>query len=121
MLKSILVVEEEPIIAWQLQEQLTEGGYRVMGPVGDLGAAVARACHADVAGAILETRLGPDDTWCVADVLRARGVPFLFVTARPCTAVPERFRDVPCLNKPYGPAELDAGVAELLGEGVPAH
>jgi hypothetical protein len=36
----------------------------------------------------------------VADVLRARGVPFVFTTSHEVTIIPEPYRSVPCFEKP---------------------
>ena len=114
-MKKILVVEDEAIIAWDVDTLLTASGYGVLGPVGDVASAVARACHSDVAGAIIETKVAGDDTWSLADVLRARGVPFFFVSALPCAKLPERFRDVPCLQKPFRATDLEASIASRFG------
>lgn len=114
-MKKILVVEDESIIAWDVENLLTTSGYGVLGPIGDLASAVVRACQPDVDGAILETRVGGDDTWCLADVLQSRGVPFFFVSALPCSILPERFRDILCLHKPYRHEELGAGIAARFG------
>ena len=116
-MKNILVVEDEALIAWDLETLLTASGFGVLGPLGSVPLAVARACQSDVAGAILETKVAGDETWCLADVLRSRGVPFFFVSALPCHTLPERFRDVPCIQKPFCAIELGASIASRFGSG----
>ena len=109
-----MVAEDEPILAWGLAELVSDEGYGVVGPVGRLEAATVRAGEGDLDGALLATRLGPDDAWSLADVLRSNNVPFAFVTAGSCSDLPARFRDVACLQKPYRDKDLRNVMAALF-------
>ena len=50
----------------------------------------------------------------VADILAARGLPFVFVTGYGERSLPERYRDRPALQKPFQAEQLEAALAGLL-------
>lgn len=121
-MKTILVVEDRPFIARDLEELGPECGLAVLGPVTDFGAAVVRACQPCLAGAVLETRTAGDrdQVWALADLLRSRNVPIMFVTAWPTREVPERFQDVACLQIPYARDDLRQAVISTFRAARPA-
>jgi CheY-like chemotaxis protein len=97
----VLVVEDEYLIAEDLREQLLSCGAEVLGPVTCV--ADALALLADGAAptlAILDIGLGSDTVYPVADALRTRGIPFVFVTGYDASAIPESYKDVPRTEKP---------------------
>lgn len=120
-MKTVLLVEDELIIGFGLAEALVSLGYKVVGPVPDLAAALAHAREANLAGAVIDVQLGRDEAYPIADLLRARGVPFLFTTGRPAWSLPQRFHAAPVLSKPFEPADVAALAASTFGEaaGVP--
>ena len=75
---------------------------RAFGPRSDQsrrGCALRRpGGHFDAA--ILDINLGDGMAYPVADILAARGIPFVFVTGYEANTVDERFSDVPVLQKP---------------------
>ena len=102
----ILLVEDEALIGTMFKEFLTELGYRPIGPIADLGEALAAAERAEIRGAILDVNLGKERTYPVADILAARSIPFIFVTGYNPADVDRRFAAVPILEKPIDPATL---------------
>jgi len=56
----------------------------------------------------------------VAEVLDARRVPFVFVTAHGREALPPLFCGRPHLGKPFAPGELIGTVARLIASAVEA-
>jgi DNA-binding NtrC family response regulator len=79
----ILVVEDEFLIAMELDSILQEAGAEVVGPCGS--AAQARSLIREVDGikaAILDFRLGKDTSMSLARHLERQGVPFLFFTGQ---------------------------------------
>ncbi|WP_336987176.1 response regulator [Altererythrobacter aquiaggeris] len=80
--KSILIVEDEFFLAFQLADDLEDLGYEIIGPALHLKDALVLAKEADITAAFLDVNLGHGDTsQPVAEILRARDVPFIFVTA----------------------------------------
>ena len=78
---SVLVVEDEFLLALDLQHTLEEAGYRVMGPARKVAEAIGllKANAPDVA--ILDVNLLGERVTPVARLLTAMGVPFVLSTA----------------------------------------
>src|SRR5262249_19669616 len=77
-----------------------ELGFNVIGPFGRAREAVAAAVSDDVHAAILDVNIGGELIYPVADMLAARGVPFIFVTGYGAESIDRRFATVPVLQKP---------------------
>ena len=60
--------------------------------------AVAKDGQPDAA--VLDINLGDGLAYSVAEILAARGVPFVFVTGYDAESVDSRFREIPVLQKP---------------------
>jgi len=96
----VLLVEDEALVAIMIQENLKEFGFMVIGPVSTTTEAVAAARNGDFDAAVLDINLGDGMGYQVADILRSRGVPFVFVTGYDSESIDSRFSEVPILQKP---------------------
>ncbi|MDH0118033.1 Crp/Fnr family transcriptional regulator [Agrobacterium pusense] len=115
--KRVLVVEDDYLIATDLKTQLHNVGINVIGPVPNIGAAQELLSNeADIAGAILDVRLGDEFVFPVADELERRGVPFVFATGFEPDIVPARHSDKIVLRKP---TESRAIAVALAGAAYP--
>src|SRR5262245_16596396 len=74
---SILVVEDEPLIALDLRQSLESAGAHVFAAT-QLQYAYQLAGHPDLSGAVLDYRLGHGDTAEIGRRLKERGIPFIF-------------------------------------------
>ncbi len=101
MTRSVLVVEDEAIVASDLQRFLDSTGYRVVGPVTSLSGALRKIADGKVDGAILDVKLGGDKAHQVADALKAAKIPHVFINGWAVGPIPEQCRDRPLLNNPY--------------------
>ena len=115
---SLLVVEDEYLIASDLMISLERAGARVFGPVSEVEQAleIIRG-SALMNGAILDINLQNEMAYPVAELLRAREIPFVFVTGYECSSMPQEFSDVPCLTKPINEGDLIGLLAPLLPQG----
>jgi DNA-binding response OmpR family regulator len=96
----VLVVEDEVLIALDIQAQLEDAGWRVLGPAGTVDRALA-LLEATVPGfAVLDINLGKHTSFPVADRLAERRVPFVFLSGGTQDVLPERFRACHLLQKP---------------------
>ena len=110
----MLVVEDEPLVALEIETELAEAGATVVGPAGTLEAA-ARLIEAEpLDAALLDANLAGRPVDTLAAALDARGVPFAFASGYGPAGLPEGFRDRPLLGKPFGAEALVALVAALL-------
>lgn len=101
-LGTILVVEDEYLIAADLAAQLEKTGARILGPVGRLDAALAMlGREARVDGAVLDVKLYDERVYELAEALDRRGIPFVFATAFERAELRADFRQVPHVAKPF--------------------
>ncbi len=105
----LLVVEDEPMAALELQDMLGDCGCEVVGVASNLLRGLAIACNEQMAldGAVLDINLGGEQVYPVAERLKTRGVPFIFSTGYGKAGRAPSFAHIPTLNKPYGPQELE--------------
>jgi CheY-like chemotaxis protein len=99
--RSILVVEDQAIVACDLQRFLDGTGYRVIGPVGSPDEALSKIASGKLDGAVLDVKLTGDSAPQVADALKAAKVPHIFINGWAVGPIPEQCRDRPLLNNPY--------------------
>jgi len=112
----ILVVEDEALVAFALEETLADFGYQVIGPAPNVREAMKLAASEKFDAAVLDVNLGGESIAPVAAALAAARIPFVFTTGYTnVSALPRGFEDRPTLNKPYQPEALRAAVARLLG------
>ena len=115
--KRCLVVDDEFLIALDLQEMLEQAGAAEVvcaGHVGDALEAV-RAGRFDLA--VLDLHLGRSGgtSLPVAEVLSAAGTPFVFLTGMRADAVQTHgYPAAPVVEKPYEAANLMAAIQRLV-------
>ncbi len=109
----VLVVEDTQLVADTIQDVLDEFGCIVLGPVATVAAGEALARDENPGCALLDIRLGAEDSFPIADVLLSRGVPFVFLTGEVDQDVPDAHRDVRRLAKPFQMADLIGVVTDM--------
>ncbi len=110
----VLIVEDEPIVAFEIEDILREAGFEIVGCVGSLDKALAMLKSSDCDIAVLDANLRGESVAPVALALQQRGRPFLFVSGYEHMYLPEAFLDAPRLGKPFEAGELIAAVRRLL-------
>lgn len=111
---TVLVVEDEPLIAWELAMGLEEAGASVVGPVATVDAALAKVAVEPLAAAVLDVRLGASEVTPVAHALAERGVPFVFHTGHADRESLSHWPHVPVLRKPAQLPEVVGILRALL-------
>jgi DNA-binding response OmpR family regulator len=99
--RRVLIVEDEMLIALMLQDMLENAGMIIEGVAGSLTAGLDLARTANAQLAILDVNLSGDEAYPIADVLRGRGIPFLFSTGYGAENLRPDYASVPQLVKPY--------------------
>jgi DNA-binding response OmpR family regulator len=110
----ILVVEDEPLIGFEIGLILEEAGATVIGPLRTLAEALAMIRGSTPSAAILDMRLGADEIGPVAEALAAKGVPFVFHTGHGDASALGVWRDRPIIYKPAPPEQIIAAVLAVL-------
>ncbi|MBV8833563.1 MAG: response regulator [Hyphomicrobiales bacterium] len=108
----LLLVEDEALIAMELEDLISSLGGEAVGPFGRVAHAIEALRHERIDGAVLDVRLDGETTFQIADVLLQAAHPILFVTGV-VSAIPERYQQVPRLRKPFGVTEF-AGLAKSI-------
>lgn len=110
--KRVLLVEDEPIVAMDVEDMLLELGFEVKGPYLRLSAALEAAATENIDLAVLDINLNGEESYPAAQALRDRSVPFIFATGYGQRETP--FSGTPILAKPYRIQELEAALLKAL-------
>src|SRR3954452_18857806 len=112
--RRVLVVEDEMIVAWLLQDMLADLGCAVVGPAARVTQALAMIDAEAIDAAVLDVNLNGQKSYPVADALAARGVPFVFSTGYVTESLPNEYQSLRLLQKPFKRSELGDTLAQLL-------
>jgi len=103
---TVLIVEDEPLVAAMIEDFLLDIGASQVIVCGSPNEAHTVIGKRSVHCAILDVKIGGADSFALADELSQRGVPFFFATATGPEAIVERHRHRPILAKPFSNAQL---------------
>ncbi|TDK28994.1 response regulator [Luteimonas terrae] len=113
--RRILLVEDDYLLADALAQALRSTGALVSGPIGTVDGALAAVAELDdIEAVVLDVNLNGIRVDAVADAVRARGVPMVFVSGYDRNLLPPRFADVPHCLKPVDIDQLAATLAAQL-------
>jgi len=103
----VLIVEDEAAIALDLEDNVERlAGHVVVGPVATITAALDAIASEKLDGAIVDIELGDGPAGPVVEALKARGVPFVFITGYTERRIPAGFEDCPIVQKSYEREQL---------------
>jgi CheY-like chemotaxis protein len=115
----VLLVEDEAIIAILMEDLLDELGCEVVATAGQLDDAVDAARTGQFDLAFLDVNLRGVPVYPVAEVLRARAIPFAFVTGYGSTGVDAPHLEAPVLQKPFQSRDLAEILRRLRSQRLP--
>lgn len=112
-----LIVEDEFMIAMILEDYLADMGFEAKWQADNISDAVdIVAGNTDIDAAILDVNLRGEPVTPVAERLKARGVPFCFITgygAGATTGYPE----APIISKPFDMETFQGTILRLMARG----
>jgi DNA-binding NarL/FixJ family response regulator len=113
MQKRVLIVEDEPIVALNLEDMVESLGFTVVGSASrlDHGLQLARNAAPDLA--ILDVNLHGEKSYPIADLLADNGVPYFFATGYGSAGHPERHRRALTVAKPYSESVIADAIATV--------
>ena len=112
--KRVLVVEDEVLIAMEIEAALRDGGCEVLGPAGDIEEATRLIGGEHCDAALLDANLNGRKVDAIAAALTREGVPFAFITGYGADGLPKGFRDAMIIAKPFNKHQLLSALAVLL-------
>ena len=113
--KTLMIVEDEALVAMVLKAELEDAGYRVLDLTDRHAEAleVAMACKPDLA--LVNIRLaGRDDGIELAEHLKEMGIPVMFISGQVSRARSAQTVAIASLPKPYDAADMVLAVTYLL-------
>jgi CheY-like chemotaxis protein len=113
--RSILIVEDDCVIAMDLVETLSAAGARVVGPAATIQTAfelVRRVPQLDIA--LLDIEVEGAYVFDVADELVKREVPIVFTTGYERSEIPARFRTARHCEKPIRISTITQALSDEL-------
>jgi CheY-like chemotaxis protein len=111
--KRVLIVEDEVLIAMLLEELMERTGYEVVAVSSHLEEALELADTLTIDFAMLDINLNGKESFPVAEILRGRGIPFLFATGYGDSALASDFADVIVVEKPFNRDALRQALEKL--------
>jgi CheY-like chemotaxis protein len=112
--RRVLVVEDEIIVSWLLEDMLADLGCAVVGPAACVKEALAMIDGEAIDAAVLDVNLDGQPSYAIADALAASGVPFVFSTGYAPNSLLDGYRAIPTLQKPFHASELADALASVL-------
>jgi CheY-like chemotaxis protein len=111
--KCLLVVEDEPLIGLDLVSTLDKAGAEVAPPVGTEKEALELIERRHFDAVLLDANLHGRGVDAIAALLTRRGIPFVFVTGYGQEGLPDAFRHVIALPKPFSEQQLLETILKL--------
>ncbi|MEX2454936.1 MAG: response regulator [Rhodospirillaceae bacterium] len=102
----ILIVEDQYLIAMDMELMAESCGCSVIGSAGNVADALDLVRRETPDCAFLDINLGDERVWPVAERLRDAGVPFVLTTGYAKDDVPSAFEGYPVVSKPIALEDL---------------
>lgn len=110
----VLIIEDEYFLANDLERTLkSHGAAEVIGPVSSFEKALALVQRDGFDVAVIDIKLHDSLAYPIADELLRQNIPFVFATGYSSEVIPERFRHVTRIEKPYHLPDLVRELAEV--------
>lgn len=97
---TIMLVEDETVVALAVNDSLIDLGFSVVGPFGRVSDACRALQVSQVDAAILDVNLDGEMVYALAKMLHDRKIPFVFATGYGAESIEAGFEHVPVLQKP---------------------
>ena len=112
--RRILIVEDEPLLAMELETNLNALGCKTLRSAATLNAAKAAIGDSGCDAALVDVNLGGRQADELAVALTRKNIPFALVTGYGREGLPAGFKEVAILSKPFAKEELLVVLAQLL-------
>jgi DNA-binding NtrC family response regulator len=102
----VLLVEDDVLLAFEMQDILSDAGYEILGPVATVAKALQLIDSQEPQLAFVDCNLDGEHSTAVALALTARNIPFAVVTGHERDSLPAAFGDGLFARKPFKAARL---------------
>lgn len=111
----IFIVEDDMLVALNLEDMLVDLGCSVLGPatrLDDARGMIGEDFAADVA--LLDVNVGGEPVFPVAEILAKKRIPIVFATGYDRGGLPEEWRDRTILQKPYSQEDVSRSLLKAV-------
>jgi CheY-like chemotaxis protein len=115
----VLLVEDETFVSLLLEDMLEELGCAIAGIAQTVARGVALAREATIELAVLDVNVAGEKVTPVAEILRERGVPFVFSTGYGAAGLPPEWRSHHVVAKPFAIDDLARALREASAARTP--
>jgi CheY-like chemotaxis protein len=113
-LRSVLILEDESLLSMAIEDTVRDLGAERVLSFTDSAQAEDRAKSEDLDCAILDVMIRGEPSFRIADILEARGIPFVFSSGLVAADLEDRHRHRPFLSKPFSDEQLKEGIRQAL-------
>jgi CheY-like chemotaxis protein len=106
----VLVVEDEAIVSFLIEEMLLTLGCDAVWHAGGVPQAMALLNERRPDAAVLDLNLSGESAEPIAESLEAQGIPFVFATGYGVAGLPKRWAEKPVIQKPFTLESLEAAL-----------
>ncbi len=110
----ILIVEDEPLVAWTLEEVLVDAGFVVVAIVGRVAKAMAVIKSIACDAAVVDANLAGESASPVAQALAERNLPYLVISGYSREQLPADFPVSHYLQKPCRQTEIIEALTDMV-------
>lgn len=110
----VFVAEDEPILLWALEDVLSGLGCTVVGATGRVTQGLEFVANNTFDVAVLDGSLIDGSVEPLAEVLRARDIPFILASGSPASDFSEAFHTAIFIRKPYRQEDLKDALGHAL-------
>ncbi len=115
----VLIVEDSFMVILAIEAMCEDLGWTIIGPATRVDQALELARAETFDAALLDVNLNGEMSWEVANVLRARGIPFTFSTGyHQGNILPNHLADTPILPKPYRIKDVETRIRQMMAESI---
>lgn len=114
--RRVLVVEDESLVAMLLETILEDMGCTPVGPASTVEEGLQLIEDGEpIDAALLDVNVAGRQIFPVAEALKARDVPFVFSTGYGEGGLPDEWRGLPTLQKPFTEAAVRDALMKAMG------
>jgi DNA-binding response OmpR family regulator len=114
--KTVLVIEDEFLVALEIQTELTNAGFAAVEHAATEQEALARIQEGQWDAVVADANLNGRGLTRIASALNQHGIPFVVVTGYSRESLPPEVREVPVIDKPFSGRKLVQTVRNLCRE-----
>ncbi len=110
----ILIVEDEPLIAMEIEDALNEANFTIAGVVSSVADAIALIERGDCEGAVLDANLFGKSSAPIAEALTAQRIPYVVLSGYIAEQLPKALQSAPFVPKPLRFQQLQSALNALF-------